>query len=66
MKPVNIKSTKCCAICRYWNDVANEAISPRVPTAGLWKIDEKAKQMCLRKNYERPATACCSNYECKL
>ena len=66
MKPVNIKSTKCCAICKYWDDVANEAVLPRVPGKGLWQVDDTTKRMCLRKNYERPAMACCSNYECKL
>ncbi len=65
MTPINIKTTKKCAICKHWYDPAGTAIQPRVGR-NMWEYDQDAKKMCLKKKYERPASAFCSQFECKL
>ena len=66
MITINIKTTKKCALCKYWYDPANTAISPKNPKHNLWKIEDESKRMCLKRNYDMPATAFCNQYDCKL
>ena len=57
---VNIKGMKKCAFCKNWNDPANNAITPKSPSIGLWEIkDINQKCMCLKKNIQMPANAFC-------
>ena len=62
----NIKHVKKCAFCKYWYDPTNSAIEPKSPAINVWQYDEKAKHMCMKKNYDMSAGAFCSRYECKL
>ncbi len=68
MITLNIKTAKKCALCKYWYDPTNSAISPRSPKINLWTIDDKCgKKMCLKKNFEMSPTAFCSkDFELKL
>ena len=64
---LNIKNTKKCAICKYWYDPTNSAISPRNPKLNLWTIDDRSpKKKCIKKNYEMSPMAFCQDFECKL
>jgi hypothetical protein len=66
MKPLNIKTTKKCAFCKYWYDPANTAIRPRNAERGLWEFDPDVKKICEKKRYERPSDSFCGKYECKI
>ncbi len=66
MKNINIKTVKRCAVCRFWYDPSNSAITPRNPKANIWTIDDKSRKLCLKKNYEMSADTFCSKFECKL
>ena len=66
MQTVNIKTIKKCAFCKYWYDPTNSAIKPRSPKINLWEYDDKAKCMCLKKNFEMHSSAFCGDYELKL
>lgn len=66
MIPVNINNTKKCALCKYWYDPTNTAIRPRNAKNGIWEIDPDVKKMCEKKDYERPGSAFCGEYECKV
>lgn len=59
---VNIKNARKCALCQHWYDPTNSAIAPKSPAIGLWEIkDTNQKCMCLKRNFEMPAGAFCSN-----
>lgn len=66
MPVFNIKNCRKCAFCKNWNDPSNSAIKPRSPKINLWSVDDKQKEMCLKKNVLMSATAYCQQYECKL
>ena len=66
MIQINIKHVKRCATCKYWYDPTNSAVEPRAPRLNLWRIDDKCKKMCLRRNYEMSGGAYCNEHECKL
>lgn len=66
MQMINIKNVKKCATCKFWYDPSNSAVSPREPDINLWMIDDKCKNMCLKKNYDMSADAFCGKHECKL
>ena len=66
MKTVNIKSVKKCAFCKHWYDSTNSAIKPRNPKINQWEYNDKAKCMCLQKNYDMSADAFCGDFELKL
>lgn len=66
MPIVNIKTTKKCAFCKHWYDPTNSVIFPKHPKCNVWEIKDEGKKMCLKKNYNMPATAYCNQYECKL
>lgn len=66
MMVFNIKTSRSCAFCKYWYDPANSAISPKAPNINLWNVDDKCKNMCLKTNIEKKATATCSRFELKL
>ncbi|MCF0111736.1 MAG: hypothetical protein HUJ58_07535 [Erysipelotrichaceae bacterium] len=66
MMTINIKSVHKCAFCKYWYDPTNSAITPRNARLNLWRFDENAKCMCMKKNFEMKAIATCPHYECKL
>ena len=64
---INIKTTKKCAICKYWYDPCNNSIIPRNPKNNLWTIDDKcSKKLCLKNNYKVNPMTYCEQYECKL
>lgn len=65
---LSIKNAKKCAFCKYWYDPTNSAIKPEAPSIGMWKIiDTTKKNTCLKRNNSpMPASAFCSEYECKL
>ena len=65
-KTINIKTTKKCAFCKYWYDPTNSAINPKSPKNNLWEYDEKAKCMCLQRNYDMSADTSCGEYKLKL
>ena len=65
MQLINCKNVKRCVICKHWYDPTNSAIKPKAPKINLWEYDEKAKNMCLKRNIEMPAFAVCHKFECK-
>lgn len=66
MQAINIKSSKHCAICKYWYDPTNASINPKSPQINVWEFDAKAKRMCLQKGAAMSATANCGKFVCKL
>ena len=66
MKSVNIKTVRCCALCKYWYDPSNSAISPKAPNINLWSVDDKCRNKCLKTNIDQRAIAVCSRFELKL
>lgn len=66
MQQLNLSNCKKCALCKYWYDPTNSAISPKSPQINIWEYDEKAKNMCLQKGITISANASCSKYQCKL
>ena len=66
MKTVNLKVNRKCAFCVHWYDPTNSAIQPVSPRSNIWKYDEKAKCMCMKKKYDTPASSFCGEYECKV
>ncbi len=63
---INVKSWRCCAICKNWYDPCNEAIRPSNPIVNKWEIDKDVRRKCLYKNLETNATACCGKFENKI
>ena len=63
---LNGDKVRRCAFCKYWYDPTNQHIQPSYPNQGIWKFDEKAKAMCLKKNIEMHSTTQCSKFECKI
>ena len=58
---INCKHTPKCAFCKYWQDPACSAITPKSPATGLWEIkDVNQKSLCTIKNIPMPANAFCS------
>lgn len=49
MLTANIRTIKKCALCKYWYDPTNSAISPRFPKINLWQYDDTARMKCLQK-----------------
>ena len=48
---VNVKLSKKCALCKYWYDPTNSAITPVNPKIGIWEInDTDKKSKCLKTN----------------
>ena len=66
MFTANIKTYKRCAVCKYWYDPTNSAITPRAPKINLWDVDVKCKKMCTKKNYETVANSFCNLFESKF
>lgn len=66
MHPVNIKTNKLCAFCKYWYDPTNQYIQPANLPCNIWKYETNAKCLCTKKNYPMGAGSNCSQYECKL
>ncbi len=67
---ISVKSNvKICALCKYWNDPANSALTLKDPIIGLWEYEREAKNYCTKGVYKslRPAySMACSEYECKI
>ena len=65
---VNVKLSKKCALCKYWYDPTNSAITPVNPKIGIWEInDTDKKSKCLKTNLNMRAGSLCTKYfECKL
>lgn len=65
---INIKHMKKCAICKYWYDPTNSAITPKIPRQNIWIInDPSQKALCMKRNYNTTANAFCSrDFELKL
>ena len=60
------KNSKYCAICKYWYDPCNTAITPRVG-GKHWDFDPKAKHECTKKGNRLTAGIySCPMFECKL
>ncbi len=55
---------KVCAACKFWNDPANSAITPKM--RNLWLFDQDVKNKCLRSGCDRKANMGCPYFECKL
>ena len=66
MTPINVKNTKRCAIRKHWYDPAGTAIEPLPGRRNMWEYDPNAKKMCMKKRYERPSGASCTQFECKI
>ena len=67
MMLINVKSSKYCAICKYWYDPTNAYITPHNPVMNMWKIEKTAKCKCLlRAGGEVSATFFCSKFERKI
>ncbi len=65
MRVSNIKVKKC-AFCKHWYDPTNSYIRPRVPQAGTWEYDDKAKRKCMLAGYDKSADSFCKDYACKI
>lgn len=64
-KLINVRGGKFCAICRYWNDPANAAITPQGGV--FWLCDSDVVNMCLKRyNYKVSAMGCCMQFENKI
>lgn len=68
MPTFNVKSgQKLCAFCKYWNDPANSAISPKLHAVGIWEYDKKAEAVCVKRGCKRSGYLVgCNDYECKI
>ena len=56
-----------CAFCKYWNDPANTAITPKKGHTGVWEYDTDERRPCLKwANSERRAYFTCRYFDCKM
>ena len=63
---INIKTSKKCAICKYWYDPNNEGINPKSPQINIWEFDNLLKKICLQTGIHMQGSGFCNKYCCKL
>lgn len=65
-KITNIRSSKICALCKYWYDPTNLYIKPVNTVAGFWEYESEAKCKCLKTNMQKLSWNSCSKYQPKF
>ena len=62
---MNIKISKICASCKYWDDPTRSAMKPTIGT-NIWDIDVKQRNFCLRRKTETKAINRCPYHAMKI
>ena len=62
---MNIKNSKICASCKYWDDPTRSAMKPTMGT-NIWDIDDKQRKFCLKRKAETRATYRCPYHSMKI
>lgn len=62
---INVKFTKVCATCRYWDDPARNVISPTF-AKNIWEIDTEPMKLCMRKRVKVKANSRCLQHSYKI
>lgn len=67
---ISVRSNiRICALCKYWNDPGNSAITLKNAATGLWEYEREVRNLCTKGVYKSPRPAysmACSDYECKV
>lgn len=66
MRKANIRGTKKCAFCQFWDDPKGSAISPVAPAINLWEYDEKMVRTCMKSCVDVAGGGNCDQYQCKI
>ena len=66
MKLASHKTTKICVFFKHWYDPANSHLAVQTASIGMWKYDDKAKELCMKNNLTKPSWASCGSFECKF
>lgn len=66
MRLGNYKTSKICAVCKYWNDPANSVIKFKNGNVGFIEFEDTAIKKCLKNGLDRQAWVSCGDFSCKF
>lgn len=61
-KKVMSRTTKVCAMCRYWNN-GRGGVGVNLKNAHFFEVETSEKQMCYKKGINSPAWSRCPDFE---